>query len=157
MRPTPRQGRVPRELHPRSSARRPEARSKVQRPAGAYPIRDALTFSRFLGEELLKPADRVLEKRSSDGVVLRVLIARSLDAVPIEQEDGCAWIRQQQRRVRRNDELTASLHELMDAYHQGELPLRRQSGFWLIQNEQTPVVELVDCYPEERLAVRHLV
>src|SRR5687768_12502166 len=89
--------------------------------------------------------------------MFRLAIVDLLDGVSVEAEQDRARIAQNDRRVRRDEELRVTrCREVVKDLEEGELPLRRQGRFRLVQNID-PLLEPVGEEGDERFSMRLLV
>src|SRR6476469_11099792 len=84
---------------------------------------------------------------------LRLLERRLRDAVLVEDEDPRAGIREEDRRVRRDEELRAALGELVHSPDQCEHAAHGERGLGLVEDVEAAVAEALKHEREERLAV----
>jgi hypothetical protein len=89
--------------------------------------------------------------------VLRLAIVHLPDRIAVQAEEDRSRIAEDDRRVRRNEELGVSRpFQVVNDPEERELPLRRERGFRLVQDED-PLLEAIREQGQERLPVRLLV
>src|SRR5216110_3500106 len=96
----------------------------------------------------------IVQERPRQGYVIQVRVRDRRDREAVEAVDAGAGKREQDGRVRRDDELRAALDELEQDRQQSELVLRRERGLRLVQQVQAAWHEPALKQIEERLPVR---
>src|SRR2546430_8681668 len=84
------------------------------------------------------------------------LVRRFDEPILREDEDLRIRVAEDDRRMRRDDELRTLRDEVVDPAHQCEIPAEGQSGFGLVEDEQAIWPETVGHKGNERLTVRFL-
>src|SRR5438132_4616199 len=98
----------------------------------------------------------IAEERTCQLDHLGLLVRRFGEPSLGENEDLRVRVAEEDRRVRRDDELRTLRDEVVDPAHQREIPTEGQSGFGLIEDVQAIWPETVGHKRDERLAVRFL-
>src|SRR5436190_10704204 len=97
------------------------------------------------------------EERASEIVLLGVRVRALLDPVLREDVDERARIPEQDRRVRRDEELRAPFGQLVYPPHQRELAAHGERRLGLVEDVEPAAEETLEHEREERLAVRLVV
>src|SRR2546430_6583162 len=96
----------------------------------------------------------IVQERPRQGHVIQVRVRDRPDRETIEAVDGRAGEREQDGRVRRDDELRVALDQIEQDGEQAELVLRGQRSLGLVQQVQAAGYEPALKQIEERLPVR---
>src|SRR5204863_4223371 len=97
---------------------------------------------------------RIVQKRPRQDHVIQVRVRDRRDRETVEAVDGRAGEREQDGRVRRDDELRVALDQIEQDGEQAELVLRGERSLGLVQQVQAAGYEPTLKQIEERLPVR---
>ena len=68
------------------------------------------TLGAVIAQQVMQHSLVIVQELFCNGVVLRIFIFNLVQSATIEKDDFRSWVRQQNRRMRCNDELDISFH-----------------------------------------------